>query len=81
MNNLALMEALKKVFSPRPVCTMDQHGVASDVFEALAFAVMAYETLQGNTSNVPSVTGARHSVVQGMVVPGKKNFLSAFNSS
>ena len=81
VNNLALMEALKKVFSPRPVCTMDQHGVASDVFEALAFAVMAYETLQGNTSNVPSVTGARHPVVQGMVVPGKKNFLSAFNRS
>ena len=74
VNNLALMDALGKVFSPRPVRTMDQHGIASDAFEALAFAVMAYETLQGNPSNVPSVTGARHPVVQGMVVPGKKIF-------
>jgi 1,6-anhydro-N-acetylmuramate kinase len=39
---------------------------------------MAYETLQGNPSNVPSVTGARHPVVQGMVVPGKKIFSIRF---
>lgn len=75
VKNLALMDALGKVFYPRPVRTMDQHGIASDAFEALAFAVMAYETIQGNTTNVPSVTGARHPVVQGMVVPGK-NFFS-----
>ena len=74
VKNLALMDALGKVFYPRPVRTMDQHGIASEAFEALAFAVMAYETLQGNATNVPSVTGARHPVVQGMVVPGKKIF-------
>jgi anhydro-N-acetylmuramic acid kinase len=74
VNNLALMDALEKVFSPQPVCTMEKHGVDSHAFEAMAFAVMAYETLKGNPSNVPSVTGARHRVVQGTVVPGKKKF-------
>ena len=56
------------------MCTMEKHGVDSHAFEAMAFAVMAYETLKGNPSNVPSVTGARHRVVQGTVVPGKKKF-------
>ena len=74
VSNLALMDALEKVFYPRPVRTMDHYGFDSHAFEALAFAVMAYETLQGNPSNVPSVTGARHPVVQGTVVPGRKNF-------
>lgn len=74
VNNLALMNALRQAFDPRPVCTMDQVGVDSNAFEALAFAVMAYQTIHGVPTNVPAVTGARYPVVLGMVVPGKKKF-------
>lgn len=72
VKNLALMDALEEAFAPRPVLTMDQVGVDSNAFEALAFAVMAYQTIQGVPTNVPSVTGARHPVVLGTIVPGKK---------
>jgi len=72
VNNLALMDALRKVFASRPVHTMDEVGVDSNAFEALAFAVMAYQTIQGIPTNVPAVTGARHPVVLGTVVPGKR---------
>ncbi len=74
VNNLALMNALRLAFDPRPVRTMDQVGVDSNAFEALAFAVMAYQTIHGVPTNVPAVTGARYPVVLGMVVPGKKKF-------
>ena len=74
VNNLALMDALRQAFDPCPVRTMDQVGVDSNAFEALAFAVMAYQTIHGVPTNVPAVTGARYPVVLGMVVPGKKKF-------
>jgi anhydro-N-acetylmuramic acid kinase len=67
------MDALKLVFAPRSVRTMDQVGVDSNAFEALAFAVMAYQTIRGVPTNLPSVTGAQHAVVLGMIVPGRKN--------
>jgi anhydro-N-acetylmuramic acid kinase len=51
---------------------MYEVGVDSNAFEALAFAVMAYQTIQGIPTNVPAVTGARHPVVLGTVVPGKR---------
>ncbi len=76
VKNRALMNALRQAFEPRPVRTMDQVGVDSNAFEALAFAVMAYQTLHGAPTNVPAVTGARHAVVLGTVVPGKKNIPS-----
>jgi len=72
VKNLALMDALSQAFAPRPVRTMDQVGVDSNAFEALAFAVMAYQTIHGVPTNVPSVTGARHAVVLGTIVPGEK---------
>lgn len=43
----------------------------SDAREAVAFAVLANETLHGITNNVPSVTGAEKSVVLGGIYPGR----------
>ena len=46
------------------------HRIWAATLSALAFAVMAYQTIQGVPTNVPSVSGARHAVVLGTVVPG-----------
>jgi anhydro-N-acetylmuramic acid kinase len=44
-------------------------GVDVDAKEAIAFAILAYETWRGRPSNVPSATGARRPVLLGSVTP------------
>lgn len=50
--------------------THEDFGMDSSAKEPLAFAILAHETLLGQPGNVPCVTGARHSVVLGKIVPG-----------
>ncbi len=54
------------------VYTIDKFGIASSAKEALAFAILANETISGNPNNLPHVTGAKEPVVLGKIVPGKK---------
>eukprot|EP00043_Microstomoeca_roanoka_P025842 m.10096 g.10096 ORF g.10096 m.10096 type:complete len:425 (-) comp5922_c0_seq1:404-1678(-) len=63
------------------VVSYDDVGFSSDAREAVAFAVLANETLHGNTSNVPSVTGASRQAVLGAIYPGKtrKDLSSLFS--
>ncbi|MBW7888637.1 MAG: anhydro-N-acetylmuramic acid kinase [Bacteroidetes bacterium] len=65
--NNAIMNALKKYFSPASVITSDEAGVSSNSKEALCFAVLANETLSGIPANVPSVTGARSRTILGTI--------------
>jgi anhydro-N-acetylmuramic acid kinase len=51
------------------LATSSDFGVDADAKEAIAFAILAYETWRGRPSNVPSATGARRSVVLGSVTP------------
>lgn len=44
-------------------------GVDPDAKEAVAFAVLGYETLRGRAAGLPSVTGAREAAVLGAIVP------------
>ncbi len=46
------------------------HGVDPEDVEALAFAWLARETLEGRAGNLPSVTGARGARVLGAIYPG-----------
>lgn len=45
----------------------DEFGLPSEAKEAVAFAVLAYETWNRRPSNVPSATGAKQSAVLGKV--------------
>lgn len=49
--------------------THEHFGIGNGAKEALAFAILAHETLRGRPSNVPSATGARHAAVLGKIVP------------
>ncbi|MBS0169281.1 MAG: anhydro-N-acetylmuramic acid kinase [Nitrospira sp.] len=70
VHNRAIMDALCGVFAPSRVLTFDECGWSSRAFEATAFALLAHDMLYGQCTNVPGVTGARHPVVLGTVVPG-----------
>ena len=48
----------------------DEFGLPSSGREAIYFAVLGYQALQGRPNTVPSCTGARHPVVMGKIVPG-----------
>ena len=49
---------------------LDDLGVSVDAKEAVAFAVLANETLMGNAGNLPAATGADAPAVLGMICPG-----------
>ena len=55
-------------FDPIAVRKVDDYGLPSDAKEAIAFAVLANETIHGNTGNVPSATGANKPVVLGKII-------------
>ncbi len=65
--NTYIMEALRRYFAPATIMTSDELGVPSDSKEAVCFAILANETIAGNPSNVPSVTGARSSTILGKI--------------
>jgi anhydro-N-acetylmuramic acid kinase len=68
--NPALRQMLAQRIGIGEMLTHEELGIDSSAKEALAFAVLGYETLRGRPSNLPNVTGARHPVVLGKVVCG-----------
>ena len=67
--NGAFLRALGGRLSQARVETSDAVGMPIDAKEAIAFAVLGYETLRGRSANLPSVTGARRRSVLGAVAP------------
>jgi anhydro-N-acetylmuramic acid kinase len=67
--NEALMSTLRKGLSPAQVVSSTDLGLHADAKEAVAFAVLANETICGHPGNVPSATGADRAVPLGKIVP------------
>jgi anhydro-N-acetylmuramic acid kinase len=68
-HNRQLMGYLAAFLPAFTVRTSAEFGIDIDAKEAIAFAVLAYQTWHGRASNLPSATGARRAVVLGKVVP------------
>lgn len=65
-HNAALLAALAEELETG-VFTQEQVGRNSDSKEAVAFALLAYEALQGRPNNLLGATGAKHRVVMGKI--------------
>jgi anhydro-N-acetylmuramic acid kinase len=52
------------------VTPSDLYGVDVDAKEAMAFALLAHLSLEGQAGNIPRVTGARRPVILGDLTPG-----------
>jgi anhydro-N-acetylmuramic acid kinase len=69
-SNLTMMTHLRKGFTHAAlVLTINDLGIPSSAKEAIAFALLGAATLDGEPSNVPSVTGAKRAVVLGSITP------------
>lgn len=67
--NPQLMNHLAALLPEAAVATSSDFGIDSDAKEAIAFALLGYETWRGRPSNLPSATGARHPVILGKITP------------
>ncbi|PSQ96214.1 MAG: anhydro-N-acetylmuramic acid kinase [Bacteroidetes bacterium SW_9_63_38] len=71
VHNDTLMKMLENAFSPIPVRPASAYNLDPDAKEALCFAVLAHETVNGTPTTLPSVTGASDATLLGSVsVPG-----------
>lgn len=73
VHNAFLMKRLREFITVR---TSAEFGIDPDAKEAIAFAVLAYESARRRPGNLPSATGARHPVVL-----GKRSYSSVSRSS
>lgn len=58
VHNQTLMRRLSELLKNTIVEPVDNSGISADAKEAMAFAILANETLHGNAGNLPSATGA-----------------------
>ncbi|MCL2572149.1 MAG: anhydro-N-acetylmuramic acid kinase AnmK [Defluviitaleaceae bacterium] len=65
--NHALMQMISNSLPSINIIAYEQIGKNSNAKEAVAFAILANETICGNTSNLPSVTGASCSKILGKI--------------
>ncbi len=65
--NPSIMRSIRDGLPFADVKSIEHFGVGCDVKEAVAFAVLAYETYHGRPSSLPSATGADEPVVLGNI--------------
>jgi len=69
VKNATLVRMLTGLLGPEgiKVLSSDEFGLPSQAKEAVAFAVLAYETWNRRASNLPSATGAKRAAVLGKI--------------
>lgn len=67
VRNPVLVELLTQRLSPARITNHAEFGLPDAAKEASAFAFLAYETLHGRPSNVPSATGASRTAILGKI--------------
>ena len=67
VHNDTLLRMLEDAFAPISVRIASEYGVDGDAKEALCFAVLAHETVNGVPTNLPSVTGASAQTILGSI--------------
>lgn len=68
-HNPAIIEPLRDGLPHTRVRSTHDFGIGSDAKEAVAFAILAYETFHHRPANVPPATGADGPVVLGSITP------------
>ncbi len=68
VHNRTLMQRLSEVLVNTVVEPVDTSGISADAKEAIAFAILANESLHGQAGNLPSATGASVRKVLGKFV-------------
>ena len=68
--NPLIMAQLAAALDPIEVIPLSRLGIPVDAKEAYAFALLAYETWNRRTGNLPSATGAKKAVVLGKICWG-----------
>jgi anhydro-N-acetylmuramic acid kinase len=68
-NNPTLLAMLANLLSPLglQIRLSDEFGIPSEAKEAVAFALLAYQTWNRKPSNLPSATGAKRPAILGKV--------------
>ncbi|HZZ65698.1 MAG TPA: anhydro-N-acetylmuramic acid kinase [Candidatus Baltobacteraceae bacterium] len=71
VRNAAIFSSLQARLGGMRVEPSSSVALNPDAKEAIAFAVLGYETLRGRPANVPGVTGASHPAVLGAIAPSR----------
>lgn len=71
VHNKTLFQRLAALNSTLEIAPTTAFGIDPDWVEAMAFAWLAKQTLEGKPGNLPSVTGARREVALGGIYPGR----------
>ncbi|HPI36922.1 MAG TPA: anhydro-N-acetylmuramic acid kinase [Ignavibacteriaceae bacterium] len=66
--NKAIINSLQKYFGEKvKIKNVEELGISADAKEAICFAVLANETIAGNSANITSVTGAAKETILGKI--------------
>jgi anhydro-N-acetylmuramic acid kinase len=69
VHNRVIMAHLTAFLPVAAISTSTDYGIDADGKEAIAFAVLGYQTWLRKPSNLPSATGAGHPVLLGSITP------------
>jgi len=68
-HNQRILDYLRAFLPQARVAVSSEYGIDPDAKEAVAFAILGYETWRRRPANLPSATGARRAVVLGKITP------------